>query len=381
MRLAVYTDYVYHRREDGVYAERAFALFLAELAPCFEHLTIVGRLAPHGGEAARYPLPEGITFVPLPYYRSLTSPLGVLRATRRSMATFARVVDDADAFWLLGPSPFAVAFAALVLSRRKRLILGVRQDYPAYIRARHPGRPVVQLAGLALEGAFRLLARRTAAVAVGPQIARRYRRARRLLEINVSLTRLQDVVEESEALDRSYEGERRILSVGRLDEEKNPLILAEILALLLEEEGEWRLIVCGEGPLEEALAERLRELGVEQSVELRGYVPHDDGLQELYRSSHALLHVSWTEGMPQVLSEAFAAGLPTVATRVGGIDEAVGTAARLVPPGDAAAAVQELRALAADEELRARLIRSGREWALARTAERERARVAEFLAG
>lgn len=378
MRLTVYTDYVYHRRGDVIYAERAFALFLAELASSFEELTIVGRLAP-GGETARYALPRAIRFVPLPYYESLTRPIEVLRATYRSMARFRRVVDDSDVFWLLGPSPFAVAFSGLVLARRKRLVLGVRQDYPAYIRARHPGRPMIQLAGLMLEGAFRTLARITPVIAVGPQIARRYRRAKRLLEINVSLTEKADVISESLALERSYEGERRVLSVGRLDEEKNPLMLADVLARLREDGEEWKLIICGEGPQEGALAARLRDLGVEDSAEIRGYLPYDDGLQDLYRSSHALLHVSWTEGMPQVINEAFAAGLPTIATRVGGIEEAVGPAARLISPGDPDEAARELRAIVSDEALRLKLIRLGREWALERTAERERSRVGEFL--
>jgi glycosyltransferase involved in cell wall biosynthesis len=47
-------------------------------------------------------------------------------------------------------------------------------------------------------------------------------------------------------------------------------------------------------------------------------------MRAAYRSSHFLLHTSWTEGLPKVLIEAFAAVLPVVATDVGGIREAVG---------------------------------------------------------
>ena len=56
-------------------------------------------------------------------------------------------------------------------------------------------------------------------------------------------------------------------------------------------------------------------------------MPLRDGLLALYRSAHVLLHVSWTEGLPQVLFEAFAAGLPVVATDVGGVAEAAGDGA------------------------------------------------------
>jgi glycosyltransferase involved in cell wall biosynthesis len=93
------------------------------------------------------------------------------------------------------------------------------------------------------------------------------------------------------------------------------------------------------------------------------------------------LHVSWTEGLPQVLVEAFAAGLPVVATDVGGVAAAVGEAGRLVPAGDAGAAASELQAIAADRALRERLVRAGHEYAAARTATAEVKRVAEFVRG
>ena len=53
-------------------------------------------------------------------------------------------------------------------------------------------------------------------------------------------------------------------------------------------------------------------------------MPIDGGLLDLYRSSHAFLHVLLTEGVPQVLIEVFASGVPVVATAVGGVAEAAG---------------------------------------------------------
>jgi glycosyltransferase involved in cell wall biosynthesis len=102
-------------------------------------------------------------------------------------------------------------------------------------------------------------------------------------------------------------------------------------------------------------------------------------LLERYRTSHALLHVSWTEGVPQVLYEAFASGLPVVATAVGGVAEAAGPAALLVGPGDAAAAAGALERIAAEPALRARLIEHGLAVARAHTLEAEVARTAAFL--
>jgi glycosyltransferase involved in cell wall biosynthesis len=377
MRLLVYTDYLYHRREDAVYAERAFALFLARLAEDFDRFTVAGRLSP-GGEGGHYPLGERVDFVPLPYYARLSDPLPVLTGIAGAVRRFWRALDQADAVWLLGPHPLAFPFAAMAWLRRKRVVLGVRQDLPEYVRSRHPRRRLLRAAARALEAGYLVLARFCGAVAVGPGIAHRYRRARRLLEIRVSLVSEDDLVG---PVAPPLEGDQvRVLSVGRLDREKNPLMLADVLARLAERDPAWRLIVCGEGSLAGELAERLEQLGVARSAELRGYVPHER-LAGLYREAQLLLHVSFTEGVPQVLYEAFAAALPVVATDVGGVAAAAGEAATLVPPGDPAAAAAALLALRDDEQLRRRRVAAGHELVRASTIEAECARVAAFIAG
>jgi glycosyltransferase involved in cell wall biosynthesis len=377
VRVAVYTDYIYHREGDAVYAERAFALFLARLGQDLERLVVVGRLDPRLGRA-HYRLPDEIEFVALAHYESLARPGAVAQALACSARRFWAVLGDVDTVWLLGPHPLSLAFAALARLRRRRVVLGVRQDLPAYVRSRHPGRRWIHLSGDALERAWLLLARRHAAIVVGPELARRYAHAGRLLELSVSLVAESDIASPEAVAARSYDGELCALSVGRLEVEKNPLLLADVLAALPEP---WRLVVCGEGPLAAALEERLRALGVAERAELRGYVPIDGGLLDVYRSSHALLHVSWTEGLPQVLFEAFAGRLPVVATDVGGVAPAAGEAALLIPPGDAHAAAAALERVAADPELRARLIEAGVERVRGRTLEAECRRVAAFLAG
>jgi glycosyltransferase involved in cell wall biosynthesis len=191
----------------------------------------------------------------------------------------------------------------------------------------------------------------------------------------VSLVRDEDIVDSERAAARAWHGE--VLTVGRLETEKNPLLQADVLARL---DGSWRLLICGEGPLEGELRERLQSLGVEERAELLGYLPIHGGLMDRYRSVGAFLHISWTEGMPQVLLEAFAAGTPVVATAVGGVPEAAGDAALLIPPGDADAAAAALQRLAAEPQLRAELVRRGIERVRGRTLEAESARVARFLA-
>jgi glycosyltransferase involved in cell wall biosynthesis len=378
LRIAVYTDYAYHRRNGEVYAERAFALFLAELSRRVGRLVVIGRLDP-GSEGGHYRVGSDADFAPLPHYPSLASPLSALRGMAGSLRRYWRALDGVDAVWILGPHPLALPFALIAGVRGKSVRLGVRQDTRAYLRARRGRNPLVFAAGWALEGSFRLLARRCPTVVVGPGVARNYRHGSRVLEIAVSLVREAEIAAPAELESRSYAGELTALSVGRLEAEKNPLILAETLALLRRSDPRWRLVVCGEGPMAAELAARLEQLGLTEHAELRGYVPLGDGLSEIYRSSSVLFHASWTEGLPQVLFEAFAAALPVVATDVGGIREAVGDAVRLIPAGDAEAAARELERVAKEPELRRKLADAGNALVLSRTLESEAARVARFL--
>jgi glycosyltransferase involved in cell wall biosynthesis len=373
MRLAAYTDYVYKRHEGAIYAQRAFALFLARLGREVDALTITGRLDPEPGESY-YRLPDDVEFVPLPHYAALSQPWSAIPAMVRSLGRFWRLLGRVDAVWLLGPYPLSFAFVALAALRRRRIFLGVRQDWPVYVRSRHPGRRVLQLVAVLMEAAWRGLARAYPVVVVGPELAENYRRAKAVLPITVSM-----VDEDQIAPPRAGSGGFKVLSVGRLETEKNPLLLADILAGLVARDPRWRLVVAGEGPLRGDLEARLDELGVAEHAELLGYVPVDAGLHELYRSSDLFLHISWTEGLPQVIFEAFAARLPVVATAVGGVPDAAGEAALLVPPGSADAAVEALVRLADDAGLRERLVEAGVERVGRHTTAAEVRRVAEFF--
>jgi glycosyltransferase involved in cell wall biosynthesis len=197
-----------------------------------------------------------------------------------------------------------------------------------------------------------------------------------VLSTGFSLIRPSDIVSDETAHARAWDGELRLLTVGRLSPEKNPLLLPEIVALLPEQ---WRLEAIGEGPLREAVASRAAALGVSGRLTLSGYVPNGDALWQRYREAHAFLHVSHTEGVPQVLFEAQSSGLPVVATDVGGVRDSVGATALLVPPADAEAAAAAVDRLRTDGAERRRLIDDGLAHARRETLDAQLDRVAEFV--
>ena len=377
MHLAIYCDYPYRVDQGRLYGEQPVALFLAELRRHVDRVTMIGRLDPTPG---RFPYEvKGCEFVALPHYASGASVVGLGRSLPSSARRYGRALRDVDVALVLGPTPLSLLFAIVTLARGRRLVLGVRQDLPRLFAYRYPDRRGLRVGAAVLEACSRLLSLRAPTAVVGPALAHNYRHARRLHTMYVSLLSTSDLAG-PEADRRDYGAQQlQILSVGRLDPEKNPLLLADILADAVATEPRWHLDICGDGPLRDALARRLAALGIAGHATLHGHVPIDDGLLGMYRSSHVFLHVSFTEGFPQVLLEAFAARLPVVATAVGGIPDLVADAGLLVRPDDAGAAAGQLHRIATDPGLRMALVARGSERAAAHSREAEAARLASFL--
>lgn len=383
MVLGVYADLLYRRDGEALSTDRAFVLFVTALAERLDGLVLFGRLDPVPGRS-EYVLPDGVRFVPLPHYPRTSDLVGLARALRASRRAFARELPGLDAAWLFGPHPVALAFALEARRRRVPVVLGIRQSFPEYVANRLPSRAWLPAVGVAhgLEQAFRALARRVPAVVVGDDLGRKYAAGRApVLATGFSLIRQDDLVPLDEALARDWSGPVRLLSVGRLEPEKNPLLMAEIVALLRGRGLDVGLDVVGVGRLNEALRARAGELGVGGHVRLHGYVRNGPPLWERYRAAHALLHVSLTEGLPQVLFEAEAAGLPIVATDVGGVRDALGGGERglLVPPQDAEAAARAVERLHGEEQLRRRLTEAALAHAAEQTLDAQLDRIADFL--
>lgn len=127
--------------------------------------------------------------------------------------------------------------------------------------------------------------------------------------------------------------DRIVGSAGRLSPEKGFGVLVEAAAIVIRSDPGIGFVHFGDGPLREMLARRIAALGLEARFVLAGF--RDDIDRYMLHWDLAVLP-SFTEGLPNVVLEAYAAGVPVVATAVGGTPEAVadGVDGYLVPPGD-----------------------------------------------
>ena len=145
---------------------------------------------------------------------------------------------------------------------------------------------------------------------------------------------------------------------ARLEERKGHAVLIDALALLKERGLDFVVVLAGEGALREALARRVAQAGLDERVRFAGQV---ESLGPLLLAADACVLPSRWEGLPLSLLEALARARPVVASRVGGLPDAIedGIDGRLVPAGDASALAAVLEDFHRKPDAARRLGRAG----------------------
>jgi glycosyltransferase involved in cell wall biosynthesis len=161
-----------------------------------------------------------------------------------------------------------------------------------------------------------------------------------------------------------------ILIVGRLSREKDHLTLLRAVKRITNLNP--HLLIVGEGPERPRIEQEIQRLGISGHVTLTG---HQRSAEPYYTIANLAVLSSLSEGSPNALLEAMAAGIPVVATNVGGIPEIVKhqESALLVPPGDISAMSAAISKLLTDPSLAHQLADRARMLALAKHSPQARA--------
>lgn len=149
-------------------------------------------------------------------------------------------------------------------------------------------------------------------------------------------------------------------AAGRLSPEKGFDQFVEAAALAHRSNPELGFVIFGDGPMRQELARRIAGHGLQGTVvlagfrtDLEGYLPHLD----------LVAIPSFTEGLPVILLEAFAAGVPAVSTSVGGVPEVIddGVSGWLVPPGNPLTLAERICTMFRDDDRRREMGQAGRQ--------------------
>jgi colanic acid/amylovoran biosynthesis glycosyltransferase len=130
-------------------------------------------------------------------------------------------------------------------------------------------------------------------------------------------------------------GERRLVCVGRLCEQKGQLLLIEAARLLAERGTKFELVLAGDGDMRGEIEALTARYGLTDTVRITGWISSDEVRAEIL-AARALVLPSFAEGLPVVIMEAMALRRPVITTFVAGIPELIqhGEHGWLVPAGD-----------------------------------------------
>lgn len=366
-------------------AEGSFARYVDSIAPYFDRVILavpVFEIPPTSGSRLRA---ANVTLAPLPYFPGPRQFYPQLLAVRSRLSQW---VDQCDVIHLRVPSPAAIFAFRLAAARRKPIFLLVVGDYQALLP--HLGYRGVKKFLFARyvafeEWAVRYMTRRALTFANGAALcAKHERHGAKVHETKTTTLSVADVASRTD----TCAGPRiRLLCVSRIDPRKGLRSLPEVVSALVAARHDVTLDIVGPtigliGESEKAaIVSAAYRLGVADRVHLPGAVALDQ-LLPLYRDFDLfVLPTRPGEGIPRVLLEAMASGLPIVTTDVSGISSLItnGDNGMLIPEGSTVAMVDGLQSLITTPSLRQRLIQGGYATARAHTLERQAASLMQVV--
>lgn len=364
MQLGIYYSSKVYFDRYRYYTNRPLNRYVEQmlLTDVISKVVLFAPVHPYKGEG--YALPEAIEVVKLPRFSSYITALPLVFGFWRC---FKKNLNKVDIVWIRFPAPFGWLLARLAEKAGKRVFWQIAGD-PSLVIAK----------GTKYKGLTRILARiwlsleeRLLKQALrgglcflnGKELYERYgEMAQKAVQIvTSSLT-------EDDFLDRDAKRistPTEILFVGYLRHEKGIPFLLQATQKLLEKGYALKMTIVGDGPEKDMLQRLTKKMEIGKQVAFQGSVSSDEEMQAIYSTADLFVLPSISEGTPRVLLEAMAAGLPIVATKVGGIPDIIedGENGILVPPGDAGALAKAIQKVLINESLRRNLVAKGRKFA------------------
>jgi glycosyltransferase involved in cell wall biosynthesis len=360
-------------------AEGSFARYVDSLAPYFDEIVLsvpVFDRPPAAGSRLRA---TNVTLAPLPYF---PGPKQFYPMLPRVYGRLKAWVDRCDVIHLRVPTPAAIFAFRAAMTARKPVFLLVVGDYQALLPHLPYRGAKKRLFGWYVafeEWALRHMTSRALTFANGAALHRKHQHdGARIIETKTTTLAKEDI---NDRTDVTTSGRIRALTVSRIDPRKGLRALPAAIAQLVADGIDISLDVVGPtigliGNDEQAAIEREAvERGVGDRVRMLGAVPLDQLMAKYREYDYFILPTQPGEGIPRVLLEAMANGLPIVTTGVSGITSLIadGDNGVLIADGSSAAVADAVRMLTADGALRRRVIQGGYRTARRHTLEQQAA--------
>lgn len=377
MNLAVISHKLFYFDGERYLTTGGFGRDIEALSPYFDRITLCVTVLEdpnrHSGFEIRC---DNVTFYPLPSYEHYRSGwprrLALLKVLPRSVWLIAKNVSNWDILYPRLPSYIGIWGLIFAKVLRKPCFVWFGGDWAEYWVARKDTL-LRRWGGRFIDAVHKQLVRDTVTFVTADSLYEKFKRVTDHVYLMRTATLSEDqIVSESSAM----QGEKiRILFVGQLEPVKGVKYLLEGLSILLRDGHQACLTIVGEGDHRSEMERQIADLQLQEHVSLRGYVPWGDKLFNVYREADVFVLPSLMEGIPKVMVEAMASGVPVIATRVGGVESVVShnVNGKLIEPRSPDAIVEAILDLRGNPKLRQAIIEQGFETARNTTLERETA--------
>lgn len=317
-----------------------------------------------------------ITVIRFPSWKNATENVLSLFCEFKTHFAKARLfVESCDIIWLRIPSMICLFFWWIAKKKRKPLIIHVVSNLllgPKRSKYRGLVKVLARCFFYIYHIIVKMMARYGLVFSAGERLKEIYSTPLHpVFPIDDVLIKEKDIIPPKVTKGQA----KHILFVGRFAHGKGVEILIDAIDILKSEFGQICLIMAGDGMLLEEVRRLVETRGLKKNVKLPGFVSSKRYLQALYEWADiaVLPSDSYPEGLPRVISEFWASGLPLIATRISGIPYRVkeGVNGLLVTPGSLDELLEALRRLIKDSELRFRLAKGGNQAVRKFTFERQ----------
>ena len=381
-RLAVVYHRPFYQDEAGRLweAEGAFSRYVEALADKVDEVVICAPCRPEPFASGAYRLrADNVVLCPLPFFDNLAR---FYVGLPFMLARLWRELPNWDVVNFRLPTPLGVYAYVLARLRRRPVFLLVVGDLAGVAKSVPLNSPkrVVYRVYLAIEERLQdWMVSGTPTFVNGRALYEKYSRAgRRVMQTTTSTISAADVACRTDVSAGASPGAPiRLLCVSRIDPRKGLRYLPQAITDLVARGHDVRLTIVGPVVGSLGMEERARvtrdaaALGVAERVDFAGPKTLPEVLQLGREHDLFVLPTLPGEGVPRVLLEAMAVGLPIVASSVAGIPSLIAHEVNglLVPPANSAALAEAIDRLVGDHELRQQLIANGYTVARAQTTE------------
>jgi glycosyltransferase involved in cell wall biosynthesis len=358
-------------------SEGSFARYVDSLAPYFDEIVLSVPVFDRPQASGSRVRATNVRLEPLPYF---PGPRQFYPMLPRVYGRLKRWVSQCDVIHLRVPTPAAIFAFREARSAGKPVFLLVVGDYEAllpHLPYRGIKRAMFGAYVAFEEWALRQMTSKSLTFTNGAALRRKHERdGGRVIETKTTTLSVQDI---GTRIDVGQSGTLRALTVSRIDPRKGLRALPGAVAQLMADGIDISLDVIGPtigliGDDErDAIAREAEQRGVADRVRLVGAVPLDQLMSKYRDYDLFILPTQPGEGIPRVLLEAMANGLPVVTTDVSGITSLITNDVNglLIPDASAESVARAVKRLAHDGELRRRLIQGGYSTARTYTLERQ----------